>query len=695
MSAAAPSIATRSRWPWVLVAVYLLILPVTLWLTGVNGRSWLESSPAVIAFTAFGVLGAMILSEQGDNVIGLLLISSPLVLSIGAICGEIATWLIRTDGSSSLAIIGSVVNTAAYVFGVIGVLLLITIWFPDGRPPSRRWRLYPWAVVIFLVLSTIILVVATPELSDSGPESIPNTLYVPQADRLGGEDVIGTTFFVLFALGVASLFVRFRRSAGIERQQVKWMASGVLFALVGLFIADAYLDGTLNQIVSGIAFSAIPVAVGVAVLRFHLFDLDVVIKKAVLYATLVLFATAIYLALVVVLGAWLGRGDSFLTMLAAVIVAVTFQPARQRLERFANRVVYGKRATLYEVLTQFSDRVGDAYAQADVLPRMARILGEGIGAEESDVWLAVDEGLRRVASWPEDIDIASPIALHPGEAPAIIGMDRVVPVEQGGELLGALAIRKPASDPVSPADEKLIGGLAAQAGLVLRNVRLTEDLKLRLDDLKALQRRLVSAQDEGRRRLERNIHDGAQQQLVALAVKLKLADGLVERDTTKTHELLAQLQDETHAALQDLRDLARGIYPPLLADKGLPAAIEAQVRKSGLPAEVRATGVGRYPQAVESAVYFSCLEALQNVAKYAHASNVVVELAERDGAIRFTVRDDGVGFDMKEHSYGTGLQGIADRLGALDGRFTVTSAPGQGTTLEGSLPSVALMMASA
>ena len=144
--------------------------------------------------------------------------------------------------------------------------------------------------------------------------------------------MIGTSFFVLFALGVASLFVRFRRSAGIERQQVKWMASGVLFALVGLFIADAYLDGTLNQIVSGIAFSAIPVAVGVAVLRFHLFDLDVVIKKAVLYATLVLFATAIYLALVVVLGTWLGRGDSFLTMLAAVIVAVTFQPARQRLD---------------------------------------------------------------------------------------------------------------------------------------------------------------------------------------------------------------------------------------------------------------------------------------------------------------------------------------------------------------------------
>ena len=394
LAAGAPPVVTRSRWPWVLVAIYLLSLPVGLWLTSVNGRSWLESSPGLIPFTAFGVLGAMILSEQRDNVIGLLLLSSPLVLSLGSVCGEIATWLIRTDGSSSLAIVGSVVNTASYVFGAVGVLLLITIWFPDGRPPSRRWRWYPWAVVVFVVLATITLVIVEPELSGSGPETIPNPLYVPLADRVGGQDLVGTWFFVLFALGVASLFVRFRRSAGTERQQVKWMASGVLVALVGLFIADAFLDGVLNQVISSIAFSAIPIAIGVAVLRFHLFDLDVVIKKAVLYATLVLFATVVYLGLVVVLGAWFGRGDSFLTMLAAVVVAVTFQPMRNRLDRFANRVVYGRRATPYEVLTEFSDRIGDAFAQADVLPRMARVLGEGIGAEETDVWLAVDDELR-------------------------------------------------------------------------------------------------------------------------------------------------------------------------------------------------------------------------------------------------------------------------------------------------------------
>ncbi len=438
-----------------------------------------------------------------------------------------------------------------------------------------------------------------------------------------------------------------------------------------------------------------PVSIGIAVLRFHLYDLDVVVRKAVVYAALAVFATLVYLGLVVGLGAWLGRGDSFLTMVAAVVVAILFQPVRVRLTRFANRLVYGKRATPYEILAEFSERVGDAYADADVLPRMARVLGEGIGAERADVWLAVDDELRDVAAWPVDVDVSTPLALADGTVPVVEGADRVFPVEQAGELLGALAVRKPASEPFSPADEKLMGDLAGQAGLVLRNVRLTEDLKARLDELKAAQKRLVSAQDEGRRRLERNIHDGAQQQLVALAVKLKLADGLIERDTTKAHELLAQLQGETHSALEDLRDLARGIYPPLLADKGLAAALEAQARKSGLPVTLRADGVGRYPQAAEAAVYFSCLEALQNVAKYAEASSVVIELAEREGRICFTVTDDGRGFDRSANGYGTGLQGIADRLGALEGGVTVTSSPGHGTTLAGDLPAVALVEANA
>jgi signal transduction histidine kinase len=196
----------------------------------------------------------------------------------------------------------------------------------------------------------------------------------------------------------------------------------------------------------------------------------------------------------------------------------------------------------------------------------------------------------------------------------------------------------------------------------------------------------LSARDEERRRIERNIHDGAQQQLVALAVKQRLAASVVGRDDDRARAMLEELQSETNQALEDLRDLARGIYPPLLADQGLAAALQSQARKSAVPVDVIADGVGRFPPEVEAAVYFSCLEALQNVAKYSSASRAVISLAEVDGELRFEVEDDGSGFEVSTTSYGTGLQGIADRLDALGGRIDVRSTPGSGTTITGVLP---------
>jgi signal transduction histidine kinase len=348
--------------------------------------------------------------------------------------------------------------------------------------------------------------------------------------------------------------------------------------------------------------------------------------------------------------------------------------------------VYGKRATPYEVLSEFSERVGGAYADEDVLPRMVRVLGEGVGAERADVWLAVGEELRDVATWPEGQEPRAPIAFDHDALPALRAEAHAFPVRHGGEVLGVLAVRKPASDPLSVADEKLVADLAAQAGLVLRNVRLTEALRARLDDLRAAQKRLVAAQDHERRKLERDIHDGAQQQLVALAVKARLAAGLTERDPAKVGEMLAQMEAETHDALEDLRDLARGIYPPLLADKGLEAALVAQARKSPVPVDVQVDGIDRLPQDIEAAVYFSALEALQNTAKYANASRATVTLRRANGSLSFSVVDDGVGFDRDVTGYGTGLQGMADRLGALDGELEVTSRPGTGTTVTGRVP---------
>jgi signal transduction histidine kinase len=314
---------------------------------------------------------------------------------------------------------------------------------------------------------------------------------------------------------------------------------------------------------------------------------------------------------------------------------------------------------------------------------MARILAEGTGSREATVWLKVGAELRVEASWPAEREAPGPVALADGEFPDIAGTSLSLPVHHRGELLGALTLSKQAGERLTPAEHKLASDLASQAGLVLRNVRLTEELLARLEELRASRQRIVAAQDQERRRLERNIHDGAQQQLVALAVKIRLARQLGAKDPGKASELLEQTEAEVSQALEDLRDLARGIYPPLLADQGLVTALEGQARRSPVPVAVQSDGVGRYPQEVEAAVYFCCLEALQNVAKYAGASRVFVRLSHEDGLLRFQVEDNGRGFDPASSRFGTGLQGMADRLEALGGDLAVRSAPGSGTTVSG------------
>jgi signal transduction histidine kinase len=338
------------------------------------------------------------------------------------------------------------------------------------------------------------------------------------------------------------------------------------------------------------------------------------------------------------------------------------------------------------VLSEFSERVGQTYASDELLPRMARALGEGTGAARADVWVRVGDELRAEATWPEDAELPPARPVASSDESAVASSSMFEPVRHRDELLGALSIEKRPGESMTATEEKLVRDLAAQAGLVLRNAGLTEDLLDTIEQLRTSRQRLVTAQDEERRKLERNLHDGAQQQLVALTVKVGLLERLVERDPAQARSIAGQLQGDATEALEELRDLARGIYPPLLADQGLVAALQSQARKSAVPVTVEGDGIGRYAREAEAAVYFSCLEALQNAAKYASASRATVSFSDGDGALRFEVTDDGVGFDTASSSYGTGLQGIADRLAALDGSMEVRSAPGRGTTLAGSLP---------
>jgi signal transduction histidine kinase len=622
------------------------------------------------------VIGIVLASKRPENRIGWLLLAAGLMNGLedfGISYGIRA--LIVAPGSvpagRALAWMGS------WITGIpLGLFAFLFLLFPTGNLPSPRWRPAGWFVAgSFALLWATELVVSTRSWKDPF-----------RASSLGASPIgllLLVVLAVSFVVSPMAVVVRFRGSSGDERLQLKWFVTAtalvflVLLGYIPLGPCNSCSPPAVVSVLAGLAFIFLFVAIGVAVLKYRLYEIDVVINKAVVYGTLAVFITLVYVGLVAGVGTLVGNTRSpLLAAIAAAVIAVAFQPIRQRAGRLANRIVYGKRATPYEVLSDFAEQMAGAYPVEDILPRIARMLDEGTGAIRSDVWLLVGSELRAAGSWPPtQVEPVPLIANGSIEVPGAVA----VPVRYQGEVLGALSLQKAPGDPITSAERKLLDDVASQAGLVLRNARL-------IGELRASRQRIVSAQDAAARRLERNLHDGAQQQLVALAVKARLADSLVGRDEAKTHDVLSQIQTEAQEALETLRDLARGIYPPILADRGLAVALDAQARRSPVPVAVEAVGISRYRQETEAAVYFSVLEALQNVAKYSGASHAMVSLHGDDGNLTFEVIDDGVGFDPGSTSYGTGLQGVADRLAAIDGTLEVRSQPGAGTTIVGIVP---------
>ena len=667
--------------------------------------SFLANGTSLTGFWAFPLvsvpaIGALIAIRRPSNRIGWVSLGTGVAIGASLLGGLVGALL-----SSAHQPAGRYLLLLSSIFAVstspaLGLLLVILLLFPDGALPSRRWR--PVMVTLLTVMSiglVIGVINPTPGNLDVGVGTDVSPLGIP-----GTGDVINAlatpysvALDVLGIVAVVSLFLRLRGADAERRHQVRWVAFAGGLALV-LYASTSLVSSNptgllLAALLVGVTVAGIsvPVAIGIAVLKYRLYDIDIVISRTLVYGSLAVFITVVYVGIAVGIGALIGGGGKpnlGLSILATAIVAVGFQPVRERVQRVANRLVYGKRATPYEVLAQFSERVAGSYAADDVMPRMARVLAEGTGAQRADIWLRSAGTWRDVAVWPLDAAGRDPVPAENGTLPALDHVDRVVEVRHQGQLLGALSITKRSGELLTPVEESLLEHLAGQAGLVLKNVGLSSDLQARLEELRASRQRLVTAQDEERRRLERNLHDGAQQHLVALKVKLGLAEMLMARDVEKAKGTLEQLKGDADEALETLRDLARGIYPPLLADKGLQAALELQARKATIPVTVQAEGLGRYPQDVEAAVYFSVLEALQNVQKYAQATSATVLLREERGMLRFEVDDDGRGFEVATTTKGSGLTNMADRLDALGGEMTLTSSPGRGTRLCGVLPLV-------
>ena len=669
----------------VLFALCLVFGFISLFFDAQTGR--LDEDVWLLPFFAYPIVGVILATRLPRNPLGWLM----LIAAFGFM-NPLEAWghYLVQQGDAPLAeiVVGLSQPTWVVFIGLSGFMLLL---FPDGHLPSPRWRSFAWICGVGLVLLAVFVFVSPGTFEDTSSAfgQLRNPFGIQALEPIADLLIILVVFAPLSIVGgAAGLIVRLRRTRDpVQRHQLRWVAwsAGViafvyLVAIIPWIFGldpDSQWAGWLGT-VAVMTFMLIPVTIGIGVLRYRLYDIDVVIRKTVIYAILAALLVLIGVAIVWVAGGLFastfegGRAD----LVAGVVIGILFWPLRRVATRLADRAVFGGRATPYEVLSAFGDRLAGTYAADDVLQRTATVLGEGIGAARAIVWLQEEGELRSVATWtrslPED-----GVARGPSDDGS--SDDLRVEVRHQGAVLGALSVTMPSNDPMDPMKEKVVRDLAHQAGLLLRNVRLVEDLR-------ASRRRLVAAQDQERRRLERNIHDGAQQQLVALAVKARLARQLTDRDPAKAAELLEQIEGETQTALEDLRDLARGIYPPLLADQGLVAAVQAQARRSPVPVEIRTDGLGRFAPDVEAAAYFSLLESLQNTAKYADATHVTVVLDAAGNELVFDVTDDGRGFDPAATAYGTGLQGIADRLGALDGSLVVESSVGGGTRVTGRLP---------
>jgi signal transduction histidine kinase len=537
------------------------------------------------------------------------------------------------------------------------VLVLVgaaVMCFPTGRLPSRGWApVLAVLAAVGLVLSTVSALwpveYARTGLVAGHPLDLPG-----QAAATAFYDVARPVAYLLFQLTwVACVVVRVRRARGDEGRQLRWFlyAATVSAAImvVGLAVWGSPVPGTLTV-------PLLALAAGAAILRYRLYDIDLVINKSLVFGVLAVLVTAGYAVIVTGVGRLAGGYGTLLSLLATALVAIAFEPLRGRAQRLADRLVYGRRATPYEALSRLSAHF--TAPAGGLLDGICATVADAVGARAVVLWTGPDDDLRAVSGWPAPVSVPVP---HGRTALADLDGSVVVPVRHDGRFRGAFTVTKAAGETLSGAEQSLAADLAAQAGLVL--------------ELRATAQRLVAAGDEARRRLERDLHDGAQQRLVTVAMEL----GAVVRlaGAAGSGEVAARADEVRRHLLEataELREMARGLHPAVLTQDGLEAALGFLADRSALPVRLSVTVARRLPAEVESTAYFVVSEGLTNAVKHSGAATVAVVVDLTGSELSVEVSDDGCGGAAIRP--GSGLEGLADRLAILDARLTIEDGPG-------------------
>jgi signal transduction histidine kinase len=600
--------------------------------------------------------------------------------------GAFGTLASQLQINSAWAPVFSTLSLEAQAIGSLAVALLIGS-YPDGFV-ERSWQRLAlrcsWVVLLGPPLALLASPVVPASPWDTVDFAMPNPYAVSWLAWLAQPAAwLAVNSWWVAVVGVLVLCARFVAADGGGRARMR-----VLFVVVVVGIT-LYAAGTVAlafgapedsalaiAVISLGSLTAIllPGAIVYGVLRHRLFDLDLVVRKSVAYGVASLLIAAAYAVVAATPGLMLGnRIPVTLAVVITIAAALAFQPLRRRLESAVSRRLFGDRVQQYQLLADLGTTMEQTAELDELLPRLARAVRDGIGASWVRVRLCEADG-----SWlDEPVGVAGEVTEN-----SAAGVDLV----RAGEQVGRIDLG-PKPGGYAAADLELLTTVAAQATTAVANVRLATQLKEGLDELSTSRVRLIAAQDAERRRIERDLHDGIQQEVVALIAGLRLARNRLSRNQL-TADQLTDLQDQAREMLRELRELAHGIHPPVLTDNGLVAALESRLTRFPIPVEIIADdGLRgeRFSEDVEGAAYFVACESLTNVAKHAGTDGARVRLSRFYNLLCLAVEDSGRGFQPNGARSG-GLANIRDRVEALHGQLTIESQVGAGTSIRAELP---------